>query len=302
MAHHHHHHGHSCHGDLSKKSERQLWRAIVANVALTVAQVVGGLISGSLSLVADALHNFSDAASLVIAVIAVRIGRRPADHSKTFGYKRAETIAALINLTCLVMIGLYLMYEAVFRFFAPVEIDGWIVIGVAFIALCVDVYTAALVYQQSKTSMNMRAAFLHNVTDALASVGVIISGILILLFGWMWIDAVMALAIAGYVLWHVRHDMPAVIHLLMDGAPHGVNVQAVIDGMTAHDGVVDVHHVHIRRINEQSNGLEAHVVLKELSAMEDVKCALKDTLEKEFKIGHSTLEFETSDTNCSDSA
>lgn len=298
--HHHHHHGHSCHGDLSKKSERQLWRAISANLGLTLAQVVGGLVSGSLSLVADALHNFSDAASLVIALIAVRIGHRPADHSKTFGYKRAETIAALINLTCLVMIGLFLVYEAVFRLFSPVEIDGWIVIGVAFIALGVDVYTAVLVYQQSKVSMNMRAAFLHNVTDALASVGVIVSGVLILQFGWMWIDAVMALIIAGYVFWHVRHDMPAVIHLLMDGAPHGVNVQTVIDGMIAVRGVRDVHHVHIRRINEQSNGLEAHVVLEDLSAMEEVKCALKDVLEQEFGIGHSTLEFETIDANCSD--
>ena len=163
---------------------------------LTIAQVVGGIISGSLSLIADALHNFSDAASLLIALIAVRISRKPPDKFKSFGYKRAETVAALINLTTLILIGLYLVIEALKRFYSPEEIEGWTIVYVASLALVVDIFTAVLTYSDSKNSMNIRAAFLHNVTEALASVGVILAGTLILLYQWIWVDAAMTILIA----------------------------------------------------------------------------------------------------------
>lgn len=291
-AHHHHGHHHHCHGDPSKMSERKLIWAVGANILLTFAQVIGGLFSGSLSLIADALHNFSDAASLVIALVAIRIGRRPADQFKTFGYKRAETIAALINLTSLVLIGLYLCFEAVSRFLNPEPIEGWTVIVVAGIALVVDLYTAALTYKESKHSMNMRAAFLHNLTDAMASVGVILAGSLILLFGWVWVDAFMTLVIAGYVLYHCRYDLPRVIHLLMEGAPEHIEIKDVIALMEAEQGVKNVHHVHIWRLDEKRNALEAHVVIEEAGRIDDIKQKLKSALHEQFDIGHSTLEFE----------
>lgn len=291
MSHGHHHH-HHCHADLSRMTERRLWWAVGANMLLTLAQIVGGVISGSLSLIADALHNFSDAASLIIAMIAIRIGRRPADEEKTFGYKRAETIAALINLTSLVLIGLYLMFEAVQRFYAPEPIIGWIVIGVASIGLTVDLFTACLTYRASKTSMNIRAAFIHNMMDALASVGVIVAGVLILLFGWVWVDSLITLFIAGYVLWHGYIEMPRVIHLLMDGTPEGIDVQEVKQAIEEQDGVRDAHHLHIRQLNEQLNALEAHVLIEEQSNMDSVKVAVKAMLKDKFDIEHSTLEFE----------
>lgn len=290
MGHHHHHHHHDI--DTSKIGERRLWWAVAANMLLTLAQVIGGLISGSLSLVADALHNFSDAASLVIALVAVRIGRKPADQLKTFGYKRAETIAALINLNTLIIIGLYLCYEAVSRFFTPEPIAGWLVVIVAGIALVVDIFTALLTYSQSKTSMNIKAAFLHNVTDALASVGVIITGTLILLYGWVWTDAAMTLIIAGYVLWQGFTQIPKVIHLLMEGTPEGVNIEEVITKMKQAEGVADIHHVHVWQLDEHRNALEAHVVLTEDADMDDLKSRLKAMLYDQYEIGHSTLEFE----------
>ena len=147
-------HGHS-HGNPSEIGERRLWWAVGANILLTLAQIIGGIISGSLSLIADALHNFSDAASLLIALVAIRIGRKPPDKFKTFGYKRAETVAALINLTTLIIIGLYLCYEAIMRFITPEPIAGWTIVIVAGIALVVDVFTALLTYSQSKNSMNI---------------------------------------------------------------------------------------------------------------------------------------------------
>jgi len=288
---HHHHH----HIDPSSMSERRLIWAVIANVGLTFVQVIGGIVSGSLSLIADALHNFSDAASLVIALVAVRIGRRPADQIKTFGYKRAETIAALINLTTLILLGLYLIIEAVQRFYAPEPISGWIVIWVAGVALAVDLFTAALTYAQSKSSMNMRAAFLHNMTDALASVGVILAGTLILLYGWVWVDALMTLLISAYVLWHGYHEFPRVVHLLMEGTPENIKIDKVIAAMEENEGISDVHHVHVWSLDENRSALEAHVVLNEempLDRMDHIKAELKAMLHERFAIEHSTLEFE----------
>ncbi|MAJ64696.1 MAG: cobalt-zinc-cadmium efflux system protein [Parvibaculaceae bacterium] len=286
MGHNHHH------SDPSQIGERRLWWAVLANILLTFAQIIGGAVSGSLSLIADALHNFSDAASLLIALVAIRIGRKPPDQFKTFGYKRAETVAALINLTTLIIIGLYLCYEAIMRFITPEPVAGWMVVIVAGIALAVDVFTALLTYSQSKTSMNIKAAFLHNVTDALASVGVIIAGALILLYGWVWTDAAMTLLISGYVLYQGFTETPKVIHLLMEGAPKGLNMQNVTSVMEAVEGVLNVHHVHVWQLDEHRNALEAHVVLEKDTDMDALKRCLKKLLQDKFEIEHSTLEFE----------
>ncbi len=288
MGHSHHHH----HIDPSEIGEKRLLWAIIANMLLTLAQAVGGIISGSLSLIADALHNFSDAAALLIALVAIKIGRKPADQLKTFGYKRAETIAALINLTTLIVIGLYLVYEAIWRFFMPEPVIGWLVVIVASIALIVDIFTAMLTYSQSKHSMNMRAAFLHNVGDALASVGVIIAGAAIILYGWVWVDAAMTLLIAGYILWQGFNDIPKVIHLLMEGTPDHININDVIASMEDIGGVGGVHHVHIWQIDEQRSALEAHVVLEKDTNMDELKLTIKSMLGDIYQINHSTLEFE----------
>ena len=285
-------HGHD-HG-AENMGDGKLIAAVAVNVLLTAAQVIGGVLSGSLSLIADALHNLSDAASLGIALFARKIGRKPADELKTFGYKRAEVIAALINLTTLVIVGLYLIYEALWRFAEPEEIEGWTVVIVAGIALAIDIITAVLTYSMSKNSMNIKAAFLHNVSDALASVGVIIAGTLILLYDWYWVDTLLTLVIAGYVLWQGFTMLPKTIHLLMEGTPEHLSIQEVITAMETEDGVKGVHHVHIWQLDEHHNALEAHVVSEatQLADIEATKSRLKRLLSEQFEIGHSTLEFE----------
>ena len=288
MGHDHQHH------DIDKLGDRRLGIAIAINMLLTLAQVIGGIVSGSLSLIADALHNFSDAASLLIAWMARRISRRPADHFKTFGYKRAEVIAALINLVTLVIVGLYLIYEAMWRFIEPQVIEGWTVVIVASIALVIDMATAVLTYTMSRHSMNIRAAFLHNVSDALASVGVVVAGSLILLYGWYWTDTVLTLFIAGYVLYQAATMLPKTIHILMQGTPENISIDAVVNAMECVDGVSNVHHVHIWQLDEHINALEAHVVIDDFGDTEAIKTALKAELERQFDIGHSTLEFEIS--------
>ena len=287
MSHDHHHHG------VERMGDRRLLVAIIANLVLTLAQVVGGVVSGSLSLIADALHNFSDAGALIIAWLARRIGRRPADDLRTFGYRRAEVIGALVNLVTLVIIGFYLIYEAAWRFFRPEVIEGWIVVIVAGVALVVDVATAVLTWRMSRNSMNIRAAFLHNVSDALASVGVILAGSLILLLGWFWTDTVLTLLIAGYVLWQAAGMLPRTVHLLMEGTPDGTTLEEVTAAMRAVPGVRGVHHVHLWQIDEHRIALEAHVVIDGFEQTETIKQALKERLAGEFGIAHSTLEFET---------
>jgi len=286
MGHEHHHH------DVDAMGDRRLGWAIAINMLLTLVQVIGGVLSGSLALIADALHNFSDAASLLIAWVARRIGRQPADYFKTFGYKRAEVIAALINLVVLVIVGLYLIYEALWRMYDPQVIEGWTVVIVAAVALVIDVATAILTYSMSKNSMNIRAAFLHNVSDALASVGVIIAGSLILLYGWYWTDTALTLLIAGYVLYQAATLLPQTIHILMQGAPEDISIEEIIDVMESVEGVANVHHVHLWQLDEHKNALEAHVIIDNFGELESIKIALKRKIEQQFSIVHSTLEFE----------
>lgn len=294
MTQHHHHH------DLNEASDNRLFLAVAVNVLLTVAQIAGGIVSGSLSLIADALHNLGDAAALGIAVVARKIGRRPPNRFKTFGYKRAELIAALINLTTLAVIGLYLVFEALWRFAQPQEIHGWIVVVIAGVALLVNSVTAVLTYSLSRVSLNVRAAFMHNLSDALASLGVILAGTLILLYQWYWVDALLTLIIAGYVLYQAFSMLPETIHILMQGTPAHVSIDRIIDLMESTDNVESVHHVHVWQLDEHRNALEAHVVIRDQDLMhiEAIKQRLRDRLSAEFDIDHSTLEIEMLKSEC----
>merc|ERR1712159_437469 len=168
--------------------DRRVSIAIWANGILTVAQLAGGIFAGSLALIADALHNFSDMASLIIAFAARKIARRPADERMTFGYGRIEIVAALVNYTTLIIVGIYLIYEGGMRMIDPPEVLGWGVMILGGVALVVDTLTAILTYAMQKGSVNVRALFLHNLSDALASVAVIIGGSLIILYDMRWVD------------------------------------------------------------------------------------------------------------------
>jgi len=286
-----HEHSHSISSDI--KSNRLIW-AIVINVALTFAQIIGGVISGSLALIADALHNLSDAISLVIALIAQKISIKEHDAFMTFGYKRAEVIAAFTNLITLVLVGFYLIYEALWRLNSPQVIEGWMVIIVASVALAIDVVTAFLTYSVSKGSVNIRVAFLHNVSDALASLAVIITGILILLYEWYFVDTLLTLLIASYVLLQAYSMLPSVINILMQGAPKDVCIEDVLKTMQETKGIVNVHHLHLWQLDEHHNALEAHVVLESVNNLEKIKEELKSKLETTYSISHSCIEFEDS--------
>ncbi|MEJ6389788.1 cation diffusion facilitator family transporter [Gymnodinialimonas ulvae] len=286
-------HGHHHHID-PEAGDRRVFAAIAVNMGLTVAQIVGGIISGSLALIADALHNFSDAISLIIAFAARKIARRPRDADMTFGYGRVEVVAALINYTTLIVIGLYLLYEAAMRFADPQPVEGWLIVIIAGIALIVDAVTAALTYAMSKSSVNIRAAFLHNVADALGSVAVIVAGTLILLYDWRLIDPLVTVLIAGYILWQSFREIGPVIRILMLGSPPEIETDAVLDTVRGIDGVTGIHHAHFWQMDENRAALDAHVVIAEglWSDADAVKERIKAALSDRFDIEHTTLELE----------
>ena len=290
--------GHEHHHDLEGVGVKRLTLAIMINVLLTLAQIIGGILSGSLALIADALHNLSDASSLFIALIARIISVKKHNYSMTFGYKRAEVIAAFTNLITLVLVGIYLIYEAFWRFYQPQPIEGWMVIIVATIALFIDVATALLTHSVSKNSINMRVAFLHNVSDALASLAVIISGILILKYNLYIVDTILTLLIASYVLYQAYTMLPQTINILMQGTPKNIAIEELKKGVENIDGVLNIHHIHLWQMDEHHNSLELHVVIDNLKNMLGIKQNIKDYIEKEFAIKHSTLEFEL--TNCNE--
>ena len=290
-----HDHGHA-HID-PQSGDRRVSIAIWANGLLTVAQIVGGILSGSLALIADALHNFSDMASLVIAFFARKIARRPADKRMTFGYGRVEIVAALINYTTLILIGFYLIYEGGMRMIDPPEVQGWTVVILGGVALVVDTLTALLTYSMQKGSVNIRALFLHNLSDALASVAVIIGGSLIILYDMRWVDPAITIGIALYILYLAVTEIGGPARTLMLGSPPDIDNAAVIEAMRSAEGVSDVHHVHLWQMQEHEAALDCHVVLTADGWMqiEAVKSAMKKRLGDSFGIAHSSLEFEDED-------
>jgi cobalt-zinc-cadmium efflux system protein len=296
-----HEHSHHHHIDAATGDRRLFW-AVAVNMGLTVAQVIGGLVSGSLALIADALHNFSDAVALIIAVVARRIARRPATEAMNFGYGRAEVVAALVNYTTLVVLALYLIYEGILRLFDPQPIDGWLVVWIAAIALVVDLVTAALTWAMSKDSMNIRAAFLHNLADALGSVAVIVAGTLVIVMGWVWVDPLVTLMIAGYILWHVQAEIGGVIRVLMLGRPPQIEAEAVARAIEGLPGVQGVHNLRLWSVQEHEAAFEAHLVIAAgaWGRADRIKAGVKALLADGYGIHHSTLELECAVHVCPD--
>lgn len=290
-----HDHGHA---NIDPNSgDRRVVIAIWANGLLTVAQIVGGILSGSLALIADALHNFSDMASLVIAFAARKIARRPADERMTFGYGRVEIVAALINYTTLIVIGFYLIYEGGMRMIDPPEVMGWTVVILGGIALVVDTLTAMLTYSMQKGSVNIRALFLHNLSDALASVAVIVGGTLIILYDMRWVDPAITIGIALYILYLSFTEIGGPIRTLMLGSPPDIDGNDVVRAIQSVDGVVNVHHVHLWQMQENTAALDCHIVVERdrMGEADKIKENVKSVLHERFSIEHSTLEFEATD-------
>lgn len=273
-------------------SLRNLGWAIFINVTLTIVQLIAGVFSGSLSLIADAIHNLSDAASLVVAYIAEKVSHWPEDKTMTYGYGRAQIIGAFINSLTLIFVALYISYEVVLRFLDPQPIDGWIVVYVASFALVIDLATAKLTHQGSKHNINMRAAFIHNVSDAMASVVVIISGILVILYDFYIFDLLASLLISAYILFQSFGLIKDCLKHLMQGIPEDLNYNDLEKFMKESEGVKGVETLCIWSINDKKRSLQARIsfVSDDMAEITMFIAKLKLNLAKEFKIQSSFIE------------
>ena len=257
---HNHSHDHHHHPDFKG---RNLIISIILNILITVAQVIGGLISGSLSLLSDALHNFSDVLSLVVSYIANLLSKKPSSNNKTFGYKRAEIIAAFVNAAALMVVSIILIIEAVERFQNPQEVESNLVIWLSLLGIAANGFSVLLLKKDADSNMNMKSAYLHLLTDMMASVAVLIGGLLMKFYQMYWVDPVLTLAIALYLIYMGYDLLKQSTRVLMLFTPNTIKVQEIVEAIGKIKSIKNVHHVHVWQLNEDEVHLEAHIDFNE---------------------------------------
>lgn len=286
MSEHHHHH------DVSGKN---LFITIVLNIIITLSQVVGGIISGSLALLSDAVHNLSDVLALLIAYVANRLSTRENSKEKTFGYKRAEIIAALFNSSALIGIAVFLIIEAIEKFYHPSLINSIWVIGLGFLSIVLNAASVMLIKDDAHSNMNIKAAYLHLLTDVMTSIAVVVGGVLMYYFQIFWIDPLISIFIAIYLIWASYGLVKESIAILMQFTPREIDLDKVIDVITQEKEIQNVHHIHIWKLDDHSIHLEAHLDFNENITIREsnrVIEALEHKLHDKFGIEHTTFQCE----------
>ena len=291
MGGHHHHHSHD-HGALKG---RNLGITILLNVGITLAQVIGGFVSGSLALLSDAMHNFSDVISLVISWIASKLSSKKQTARQTFGYKRAEILAALINAVSLVVIAFFLLKEAIERFTQPTEIESGLVMILGGLSIVLNGLSVLLVKDDAKDNINMRSAYLHLLSDMVSSVAVVLGGLVMYLWEVSWVDSVLSIAIALYLVWSSLGLILESIRILMQFAPLHIDLDQVNEQIKKIKEIDNMHHVHVWQLNDKQVNFEAHIRFKEdlpLSKVNEVMKEIEEILHHQFEINHVTLQSE----------
>ncbi len=289
----HRHHGHNhqhTHPDLKG---RNLLISILLNILITISQVVGGIISGSLALLSDALHNFSDVLSLVISYIATLLSKKEASANKTFGYKRAEIIAAFVNSATLIVVAIILIVEAIERFMEPQPIGYNLVIWLSLLGIAANGFSVLLLKKDADSNMNMRSAYLHLLTDMMASVAVLVGGLLMKFYGIFWIDPLLTVFIALYLIYMGYDLLRASTRVLMLFTPDTLEVQKIVEVISQIPRIKNVHHVHIWQLNEQEVHLEAHIDFSEdinLSEFDAILDKIEEEVYHKFGINHVNIQ------------
>lgn len=264
------------------------------NAVITIAEVAGGIYSGRLSLLSDALHNLSDVAALVLSYLAIKLANKANDDKYTFGYKRSTVLAAFINAAALGLISLFLFKEAYIKLVTPQPVKGSIVILVALIGFAANTIGMYLLQGGSRGDMNIRTAFLHLLSDALASLGVVCGGVIIICTKAYWVDPLLTIIIGIYVLKASYDILKQATNILMQGVPANIDLKQVVRTIEDVKGVAGVHHVHIWALDERHISLDAHVTIEDrlLSETEDILRRIKHGLKENYGISHVTLQFE----------
>ena len=287
---HNHNHSHHHHGDLKG---RNLLISILLNILITLAQAIGGLISGSLALLSDALHNFSDVLSLVISYVANQLGKKKASTRRTFGYKRAEILAAFVNAATLIIVAVLLIIEAIKRFKTVSEINSDLVIWLSVLGILANGFSVLLLKKDADKNMNMRSAYLHLLTDMLASVAVLIGGLLMKFYQIYWVDSVLTFAIAIYLIIVGAQLLRESLNVLMLFTPEDFPVDEMVLKVNNLKGVENMHHIHIWQLNEDEVHLEAHIDFEndiKLSEFDKILETIEEFLFYNYQINHVNIQ------------
>ncbi len=273
-------------------NERAMWIALFLTGGFMVAEVIGGLLTGSLALISDAAHMLTDTMALAIALFAMRMARRAADARRTFGYARFEILAAAFNAAMLFVVAFYIFYEAVQRFRQPQEIQSLAMFGIAALGLVVNLISMRLLSGGKDDSLNVKGAYLEVWSDMLGSLGVIAGALLIRFTHWTWVDPLIAVAIAVWVLPRTWGLLRESVNVLLEGVPEGVKLMEVDLALRSLPGVQEVHDLHVWAISSGKPSLSAHLLLSQGVDAESVRIAATARLGTQFGIRHSTLQCE----------
>ena len=291
MTSHHQHRHHKEHTEILK-GKKLLWVTLL-NFSITLVQIAGGIISNSLSLLSDAIHNLGDSSAIFIAWLAGKKGQKKPDKHRTFGYKRVEILAALFNGMVLITICIFLLYEAYKRFINPEPIKGKIMLVIAVFGLLANLISVLVLNKDKNHNLNIKAAYLHLLGDTLSSVAVILSGIAIWLFQIYWLDPLITVFISLYIIYHTWGMVKETVDILMQSTPHNINVDELKIEVEKINEIKNLHHVHIWKLDDKQVHFESHIDLKNnitMAEMMHVKQEVEDVLRNKFKVHHVTLQ------------
>lgn len=288
------------HDHVHHRINKNLLLTILLNIVITAAQIVGGLISGSLSLLSDALHNFTDVISLIISYSASKFSKKKATLKYTFGYKRAEIIAAFVNAATLIVIAFILIYHSIERFLNPQVIESTLVIYMSLLAILGNGFSVILLLKDRKQNMNITSAFEHLFTDMMASVAVFIGGLLMKYYQVYWVDSVLTFLIAIYLIVVGLKLFKSSFNVLMLFTPQAIEIKEIVERIDNFESVKKMHHVHVWQLNEEETHLEAEIdfdVDLKLSEFEKILETIEELLKEDYGINHVTIqpEFEKKD-------
>jgi cobalt-zinc-cadmium efflux system protein len=281
---------HHRHAAESTADRRPLAGALALIAAFMAGEIVAGLLAGSLALLADAGHMLTDAAALALALVAASLATRPAHGSWTFGFRRVEILAAQINGLTLLLVGVWIVFEAVRRLIEPHEVEGGVVLVVAVVGIGVNVLASLLLSRANRESLNVRGAFLHVLTDLAAFVGTAVAGALILVTGWNRVDPIASLAVAGLMFWSAWSLLRDSTAIFLERSPAGFDPEEIGRAIVAEQGVVEVHDLHVWTVTSGFPALSAHVLVGRETDCHAVRRKLEQMLERRFALDHTTLQ------------
>ena len=286
--------GHSHGVSAGGENKRRLYAVLGLTSTYLVAEVVGGILTGSLALLADAGHMLTDVFGLTMALIAIKLGERPASDRRTFGYYRTEILAALANAVILVVVAIYILYEAIRRFQDPPEVLGGWMLVVAVVGLAVNLVGIFILMRGAGESLNVRGAYLEVLGDTLGSVGVIVASVIIIFTGWYPADPIIGVGIGLFIIPRAYSLLKEAVNVLLEGAPKGLKLEEVRASLQGIPGVIRVHDLHAWTITSGMNAMSGHLVVEDMGGGGDILAQAQKVLHDEYDIEHTTIQLEPS--------